>query len=110
MARAVSILLAALALAGTAAATSAPPRLAVTVRTPTLVLRGSGFHARERVTLTAGSTVAHIRATRLGSFTIDTGIALSRCTGAIVRAVGTAGSVALLKLPQPACMPARSGG
>jgi hypothetical protein len=108
MGRIAAVLLAALALAGAAAATSSPPRLTVATRTPTLVVRGSGFHARERVTVTASATVLHVRATRLGSFTLDTGVALSRCSGAVVRAVGSMGSIALLKLPQPACMPAKS--
>jgi hypothetical protein len=108
--RIAAVLLAGLALAGAAAATSAPPRLAIAARTPTVVVHGSGFRPRERVTVTAGTTVAHIRATRLGTFTVDTGLTLSRCTAFLVRAVGSAGSDVLLKLPQPACMPARSGG
>lgn len=108
MARLAAVLLAVLALAGAAAATSSPPRLALTARTPTVVLHGSGFRARERVTVTAATAVLHVRATRLGAFTLDTGVALSRCQGMIVRAVGARGSVALLKLPQPACMPVKS--
>src|SRR3954454_9921293 len=92
-----------LASAGAALATSAPPRLAIAMRTPTLVVRGTGFHARERVTLTAGTVIEHVRATRLGSFTVNTGVTLSRCDGIFVHAVGTAGSNVFFKLPQPAC-------
>lgn len=110
MARILVVSLVALALTGAAAATSSPPRLAISARTPTVVVRGTGFHANERVTVTAGTAVAHVRATRLGSFTVDTGVVLSRCTGLVIRAVGGAGSKVLLKLPLPACMPARSGG
>jgi hypothetical protein len=104
------LLLGCLVLAGSAAATSSPPRLAITARTPTVVVHGTGFRPRERVTVTAGTVVARARATRLGAFTVDTGLGLSRCTAFVVRAVGSAGSAVLLKLPQPACMPARSGG
>ena len=110
MARILILLLAALAVTNAAGATSSPPRLALAARTPTVVVRGTGFHAQERVTVTAGTMVARVRATRLGSFTVDTGVVLSRCTGLVIRAVGAAGSKVLLKLPQPACMPARSGG
>jgi hypothetical protein len=108
MARFAAVLLAVLALAGAAAATSAPPRLALAARMPTVVVRGTGFHARERVTVTAGTTVAHVRATRLGAFTVDTGVVLSRCNGMIIRAVGASGITALLKLPRPECSPARN--
>jgi hypothetical protein len=108
--RAAVLFLGCLAFAGAAAAASTPPRLAIAARTPTVVLRGTGFHPRERVTVTAGKVVAHARATRLGTFTVDTGVALSRCTGFVVRAVGSAGSAVFFKLPLPACMPARSGG
>jgi hypothetical protein len=110
MRRALAVALLCLASAGAAFAASAPPRLAITTRTPTLVVRGTGFHARERVTVTLGTVVERVRATPLGVFTVNTGVALSRCEGIIVRAVGAAGSKALFKLPQPACMPARSGG
>lgn len=110
MARILIVLLAALTLSGAAAATASPPRLTIAARTPTVVVHGTGFHARERVTVTAGTAVAQVRATRLGSFSVDTGVVLSHCNGLIIRAVGRAGSTVLLKLPLPACMPARSGG
>jgi len=110
MTRLALLLLGCLLFAGAAAAASAPPRLVLAARTPTVVVHGTGFHPRERVTVTAGTAVAHTRATRLGSFTLNTGVALDRCNGFVVRAVGSAGSVVLLKLPLPGCMPARSGG
>jgi hypothetical protein len=108
MARSAAVLVAVLALAGAAGATSSPPRLTLAARTPTLVVRGTGFRARELVTVTAATVVAHVRATRLGAFTLDTGVTLSRCSGVIVRAVGAHGTIAWLKLPQPACMPAKT--
>ena len=110
MIRIAVLLLGCLVLAGAAAASSTPPRLALAARTPTVVVHGTGFRPRERVTVTAGTVVTHARATRLGAFTLDTGAMLSRCSGLVVRAVGNAGSAVFLKLPLPACMPARSGG
>jgi hypothetical protein len=103
-----SAALAALVLAAGAGATSRPPALTLAAQLPRIVVHGSGFHPRERVTVIAGLRTVHVRATRLGSFVVDTGLTVSRCTAPLVRAVGALGDAALLKLPQPACMPARA--
>ena len=84
------------------------PALHLAAASPTVVVRGSGFHARERVTLVAGVKTLHLRTTRLGTFRLDTGVRLSRCNSLIVTATGARGDRALLTLPRPACMPARS--
>jgi hypothetical protein len=104
--------IAALALSAPAAGGTAPTlRL---VRTSPVVVAGSHFRAGERVTVTLVVTkriVRHVTASQTGSFTIGYGgIQLGHCAGFSLSAVGSAGSRAVVKLPQPACMPARSPG
>lgn len=105
-----ALVLVTLVLSTGAAATTRPPTLTLVGRLPTIVVHGTGFHPRERVAVTAGLRTIHLRTTRLGSFVVHTGLTASRCTASIIRAVGIRGDVALLKLPVPACMPARLPG
>jgi hypothetical protein len=95
------------ALAAAAPAVAAAPSLSLASRTPDLVVRGRSFRPHERVSVVAASLRAVVRASRAGAFVADLGsFTGSRCTGLVVRATGSAGSVAVLKLPRPACMPA----
>ena len=75
-----------------------------------LVVSGAHFHPRESVRVTVSSTGREsvlVRTDRTGAFRISLpDIAFGRCGGLQIRAVGTRGSVAFLKLPLPACMPA----
>lgn len=99
------------AAAGTAAGGVAKPSLAVVERQP-LVVRGAHFGARELVRVTAvsdGSESVRVRATRRGTFVVTLpGLTVDRCSGLGIRAVGGRGHVAAVKLPLPACLPARS--
>ena len=89
------------------------PALKLVTMSP-LVVKGTAFHSRERVKVTAteaGATyVAVARASTTGAFTASLGdVPASRCNGLSVRAIGARGSAATLKLPPlPACMPERS--
>jgi hypothetical protein len=103
---------AALALVPAVPAAQPPPaRLTLTSRTP-VVVRGDAFRAYEavRLTVVAKTTSAfRVRANGRGIFTVTArGVTLSRCGAFYVRAVGAGGSVAALKLPLPACMPAQN--
>lgn len=78
-----------------------------------VVLKGSSFHARERVKVTiqvAGrDLVRRVVATRAGSFRValDDNVVLDRCNSSFaVRAVGGRGTQAFLKMPQLLCPPA----
>jgi hypothetical protein len=70
------------------------------------------FRPDERVKITVFTTVQRVRrarATGAGSFVVSFGDApISRCSGFTIRAVGSRGSVAVYKLPRPACLPVRS--
>jgi hypothetical protein len=99
------LLLGALVASAPAAARPAPS-LALAVGPP-VVLRGAHFGAREAVRVDAAGRRYTIRASRRGTFALSIGV-LPRCGGIRVDAVGARGSVALLKLPRPACLPARS--
>jgi hypothetical protein len=111
--------LAALALVfvGAGFAASLPPSLRLVSRQP-LVVRGAHFAALERVTLTASSVparVARTHATRAGTFRVAFARTVVRACGPfVVRAVGSRGSVAAIRIPLPACMaeqgPARMPG
>ena len=98
------------AAAGTAfAAVAARPALRVVEASP-LVVRGTGFHARERtrVTLYAEQTKTEVvTATAAGTFRVSFGdVPLSRCDGFRIVAVGRAGSRArLVRPPLPECNP-----
>jgi hypothetical protein len=109
-AAAAALLLAVAAPAAAAPAAAAPPPPSLTlVRTAPLTVRGSGFAPLERVRLTAPATGASVRASSSGAFTAALpGARVSRCSALVVRAVGAGGSTALLKLPRPACMDAKS--
>jgi hypothetical protein len=108
------------ALAALAAAVVAAPAWAGSspalrlVHTSPFVVAGSHFGAHERVTVTMTTTqriVRHVTARTDGSFSVGFGkVELGRCAGFAVSAVGAAGSRAALKVPRPACMPARGGG
>jgi hypothetical protein len=107
--RLAAIAVLALALAGTGtAATGASLRLATM---KPLVVDGRQFKPQERVLLklTAGRTgiVRHALASSTGTFRASFGpVTLGSCSGFAVRAIGSGGSVALLKrTPLPACMP-----
>jgi hypothetical protein len=80
------------------------------VRTAPMTVRGRGFRAGERVSLTLGAgRRATARADRRGSFVASFEAGSSRCERVRVVAVGSHGSRAVLKmLPAPACMPARA--
>jgi hypothetical protein len=95
--------------AGGGAAASTQASLSLVDR-QSVVLRGRGFHPLERVRVTVqtGVTrVAYVRAARAGSFTVTfLGTNVPRCGGLFARARGSAGSLATLKIPLPACMPA----
>jgi hypothetical protein len=102
---------AAAAIASAATATRVAPSLSVAARQP-VAIRGVHFLPRERVVVTAtadDTQTARVRANASGSFLVSfPGMVLDRCTGLRVRAAGSRGSIALLKLPLPACMPAKN--
>jgi hypothetical protein len=102
-------LLVGLILATASAATRTRPTLSVRGTGP-IVLAGRHFAAHERVRITssAGGPV-RVRANSRGAFTAVLGtISPDRCAGLRFRAVGLRGSVAILKLPLPACWTERS--
>lgn len=90
---------------------SGHPRLAVAKRSP-LVIRGVGFRSRELVTVSVRANqpiVKRVRSTPAGAFGANMGtVVVDHCSALFVRAVGNEGSEAILKLPRPACMPARN--
>jgi hypothetical protein len=102
-----------LVLAGIAAAgaTASKPALRVVTMRP-LVVQGQRFLPRERVVVTlyfrqyAGETVKRrAAAARTGSFRVSFGEAtFDRCSAPFLRANGSRGSRAVLKLPMPACL------
>jgi hypothetical protein len=76
-----------------------------------LVVRGRHFRSSERVrvvVLASSRRVRRVTATGTGTFTATfRKVRFVRCTGLDVRAIGSKGSIAVLKLPQPACAPVR---
>jgi hypothetical protein len=88
---------------------SAHATLALVNRQP-LVLHGRGFRPSERVRVVAssGATVArNVRASAAGGFTVRFAeMSVPRCGGMFARARGSSGSLATLKIPLPACLPA----
>ena len=84
------------------------PALRLADREP-LTLSGVRFHARElvrvKVTADSGTASRRMRATASGSFTSQFDLALDRCSGLYAVAVGSRGSRATLKLPEPLCPP-----
>ena len=105
-----AILAAAIAPAGTAAASS--PALKLLKANPVQV-RATGFHARERVRLTVstgnGVTHATAKARGDGGFTATVrGAVASRCAPLVIRATGAEGSRAVLRrFPQCTVSPVR---
>jgi hypothetical protein len=104
------VVIAALA-AASAGAAPASPVLALAGRQP-VVVAGAHFRPLEWVRVTvfsAASESVRLRADRRGTFrTGFSDVTVGRCGGMQIRASGTRGSVAVLKLPLPACMPARN--
>jgi hypothetical protein len=103
-----------LAATGAFAGPAPKPRLAL-VRSVPLTVRGRGFHRHERVRVVVRqasrpAVVHRLRAGRRGRFMTTFGsVALDRCGGISVTAIGRAGSRATLKRPPlPACMPVRA--
>jgi hypothetical protein len=82
------------------------PSLALLDRSP-IVLRGRSFVPGERVHVTVSTTVRRTRDVHAGSrggFIVRfTGLIVPRCGGFIVRARGSSGDLATLKIPLPAC-------
>jgi hypothetical protein len=95
--------------AGVEAAASTRATLQLVDRQP-IVLKGRYFHPQERVRVTLEmlvTRVKYVRAGSNGSFTVTfTGLNMPHCGGVFARARGTQGSVATLKIPLPACLPA----
>jgi hypothetical protein len=106
----VLIVLALVLAAGTGTAARRPPVIRVAAYQP-LVVQGARFQARERVTVTYAGTVRRARkvvASPAGSFktTFQT-LAVDRCNGFSISAVGGSGDRAVAKhKPLPACAPA----
>lgn len=85
------------------------PTLRVVSATP-LIVAGSGFEARERITVTAltslGPRIVRTRATEAGRFRAQLGVFTQPCGKPFaVRARGAGGSVAMLRLETPPCVP-----
>jgi hypothetical protein len=111
--RGVALILAVCAASAVAASaqgqTVRSPRLAV-VDTSPLVVAGAGFAARERVTVTAltslGSRIQRTYASATGAFRVRFGLFSQPCGKPFaVRARGATGDVALARLPAPPCVP-----
>ena len=101
-----ALTLVAVFLVAAAPAGAATARLALVSRSPHLVVRGSGFHPRESVTLTTSGQRVVVRASQAGTFLATfSKVPVSRCEARTIRAAGSTGTVAVLKMPQPACMP-----
>jgi hypothetical protein len=87
---------------------SGRPTLRVVGSTP-LTVRGAHFRSGEQVRVTAARKSAQTRANGDGTFVVTIPGA-TRCETLRVLARGSAGSYAIVKLlPQPACLPSRSG-
>jgi len=92
-----------------AAIARAPAKVWIADRSP-LVVRGSGFRAHERVTVTVRMStreVFHRIATRRGTFvvTVPAGTIKLGCNTMTIQAVGAAGTRAALKVPGIDCPP-----
>ena len=89
----------------TVAAAKTRPRVAV-ISTAPVTVSGSGFRSRERVTvtlMTTGTTRKLVRASARGAFTAKfAGVTIGYCEGYFIRAKGSRGSLAVLKLT-PEC-------
>ena len=114
---ALALLLAVVALAIVAAGSPAPTRVSLSPALRLLSLhpvqvRGIHFRPGERVRTTLSTTVRRVRrarATGAGSFVVSFGdVPISHCSGFTIRAAGSRGSIAVYKLPRPACLPVHS--
>lgn len=99
---------------GSSAATTTRPTLRLLDRQP-FVVRGEHFRAGERVRVVLvyeQTLVRRAEAGRAGSFTVSFGQpGIGRCEAFFVRAKGSQGSRAILKLPlPPMCLPVASPG
>lgn len=105
-----ALVVAAAAAPGVLGAAPPPPALSITDRQPVTV-HGVGFKSGEwvRVTVLAtGSGTSRIRASGAGAFSVAfPRFSLGPCMSAQISAVGSRGTVAALKLPRRACMPAK---
>jgi hypothetical protein len=87
-------------------ASAAAPRIVIAKSTP-LVVSGSHFKARERVTVTFGQSTRHVRTTPLGSFQASfPGVVFDRCSGSRIAAVGALGDRAVIVQAHVMCAPA----
>jgi len=88
-------------------ASAAYPRIVIAQTRP-LVVAGSHFKARERVTVTFGQSSRHVRATALGTFqTSFADVLVDRCSGFSIAAVGALGDRAALVQSRAKCEPAQ---
>jgi hypothetical protein len=105
-------LFAALAFAASAGASTSAAHVSVPTLSP-FTVRGTGFHARERVFVTLlakGTQSKTIRATTRGRFTTTFArVSLGSCDMYTVRAKGNRGSSAILRVI-PECAPSKISG
>jgi hypothetical protein len=82
------------------------------IKTSSIVVDGSHFKSHERVKVkssTGGS--ANVRASSSGAFSVTLRGAVDRCSGVVVVARGSAGSLVMIRRPPlPACAPMRGAG
>jgi hypothetical protein len=94
-------------LVAAAAAGAARPAPIITLKSGQ-TLTGTRFVPREWVRVTVGTSATRVRASATGGFVVALpALPIDRCSGAQIRATGSSGDVARLKLPLPACMPQR---
>ncbi len=110
MRRALAVAAVLVSVASAAAAFAAPVRtafVAVSSLDP-FTVHGARFQSGERVTVTAFANGRHVRtvtASSAGAFAVAfRGVAVDRCAGYVVRAVGNRGSRAAIKV-MPECAP-----
>jgi hypothetical protein len=90
----------------------AAPHLAVTMSSTAVVVRGSSFRSLERVRVSV--TMATMRTKRVlassaGRFSVVfDGLQGDRCSGGVVRATGSRGSIVVAKIPPRECITQRS--
>ena len=98
----------------TAAGSSGQHRPVLTLHIKaSIVVDGTHFRAHERVKVTSSTGAsATVRANDKGAFGVTLhGVPIDRCSGLIVRARGSAGSLAVLRRPPlPECAPMRGQG
>jgi hypothetical protein len=105
-------LAAALLIAANGSSAKQRPALALHVKA-SIVIDGSHFKSHERVKVVASSGgSATVRASSRGAFSVTLhGAPVDRCSGLVVRARGSAGSVAMIRRPPlPECAPMRGAG